>query len=113
LSNIEARNRKDEFSCDSLSWISCEITRNEKIHSVSSIKLHSIIINDIKQIRTLAQLSIPRSITQDLTSSVSNSFNENKIHQSSDLYYKILFFLLIKRIDHFILQTLFLNLFNQ
>ncbi|CAF1529822.1 unnamed protein product, partial [Rotaria sp. Silwood1] len=101
FSNIET-NRKSRFSCDSLSLMSCETTKNDieqtissfylrnsyflnendKINSLPSIKLCPI-INENRQINTLPQLSTRRSIIRDLTS-VSNSFNDNKIHQSVD-----------------------------
>ncbi|CAF1082708.1 unnamed protein product [Rotaria sordida] len=101
FSNIETI-RKSGFSCDSLSLMSCEATRNdieqtinsfylrnshclkenEKINSLPSIKLCPI-INEHRQINTLPQLSTRRSIIRDLTS-VSNSFNDSKIHQSVD-----------------------------
>jgi hypothetical protein len=101
ISNEEAH-LKSVFSCDSLSLISIETTRNEnsdtitsfylrnshclkensKIHSLPSIKLHSIKYEN-KQMNTLPQFSTRRSIIKDLTS-VSSSFNDKKIHQSID-----------------------------
>jgi hypothetical protein len=97
LSTVETI-RQNGFSCDSLSLISIETTRNEnsdtitsfylrnshcsKIHSLPSIKLHSIKYEN-KQINTLPQLSTRRSIIKDLTS-VSTSFNDKKVHQSID-----------------------------
>ncbi|CAF3024435.1 unnamed protein product [Rotaria sp. Silwood2] len=101
FSNIET-NRKSRFSSDSLSLMSFETTKNDveqtinsfylkncyyfkendKINSLPSIKLCPIICEN-RQINTLPQLSTRRSIIRDLTS-VSNSFNDNKIHQSVD-----------------------------
>ncbi|CAF2997297.1 unnamed protein product [Rotaria socialis] len=101
LSKMET-NRKSGFSCDSLSLMSGETTRNDiedtissfylknsnylkenkKMSSLPSIKLCPI-INENRQINTLPQLSTRRSIIRDLTS-VSNSFNDKKIHQSID-----------------------------
>ncbi|CAF2100658.1 unnamed protein product [Rotaria magnacalcarata] len=90
------------FSCDSLLLMSGETTRNDiedtissfylknsnylkenrKISSLPSIKLCPL-INENRQINTLPQLATRRSIVRDLTS-VSNSFNDKKIHQSID-----------------------------
>ncbi len=101
LSTVETI-RQNGFSCDSLSLISIETTRNEnsdtitsfylrnshclkensKIHSLPSIKLHSIKYEN-KQMNTLPQFSTRRSIIKDLTS-VSTSFNDKKVHQSID-----------------------------
>ncbi|CAF1165798.1 unnamed protein product [Adineta steineri] len=106
LSNVETV-RKEGFSCDSLSLISIESTQydnssrkissfylrnnsnclkeNSRIHSLPSIKLNPIVLNQDKQINTLPlQLSTRRSIIKDLTS-VANSYNDQiKIHQSVD-----------------------------
>lgn len=95
-------NLKSRFSCDSLSLMSCETTRkdiedtissfylkksnytkkNDKISSLPSLKLYPK-TNENRHVNTLPQISTRRSIVKDLTS-VSNSFNEKKLHQSID-----------------------------
>lgn len=99
----EERQVKSGFSCDSLSLISCETTRkdiedeissfylqnysnlkqNPIINSLPSIKLRPILVNENKQINTLPHLSTHRSIIKDINY-LSNSFKQNRIHQSID-----------------------------